>query len=154
MTEILKHIKEKNWSAAGESLFHKRYFFLALIIAVTALTAFAEVMEEVLEGDSHALDEKILLMFRDAGNPQSPLGPGWLEEIMRDITALGGTAILTLITLSSAVYLLTRRRRAQALYLICAVVTGMLVSNLIKMGIDRPRPDLVPHGSITYLPML
>jgi undecaprenyl-diphosphatase len=30
------------------------------------------------------------------------------------------------------------------------VAGGTLVSTLLKLGFDRPRPDLVPHGSFVY----
>jgi undecaprenyl-diphosphatase len=32
-----------------------------------------------------------------------------------------------------------------ALFVLAAVGGGQLVSTLLKLGIDRPRPDLVPH---------
>ena len=130
----------------------KPHFFIVLLLGFAALLGFAGVMEEVLEGESHAIDEQILLMMRDAANIQNPWGPGWLEEAMRDITGLGGTAILTLMTLGVSIYMIARHHKGQAVYLLCVVISGMTISNLIKLGIDRPRPDLVPHGSITYLP--
>lgn len=130
----------------------KPHILMALIIAAGALFGFGKILTEVLEGESRAVDEFILLKMRDAVDPSNPWGPGWLEEMMRDITALGGTAILTLVTLSTVIYLVAKQKRGQALYLFCAVSSGMVLSNLIKMGIDRPRPELVPHGSIVYLP--
>ena len=124
---------------------------VAIIACFFIFSFFGEVVDEVLEGDSHAMDERILLMFRDPGDIQSPLGPKWLEEMMRDFTALGGIGILTFVIIATVIYLLTKQRARHAIYLLSVVVTGTVLSNLMKIGFDRPRPDLVPHDSITYM---
>lgn len=130
---------------------HQPFVIGAIILCFFLFSFFGEVVDDVLEGDSHVLDEKILLMLRDPDNIQSPLGPGWLEEMMRDFTALGGIGLLTLVTAASAIYLLTVKRTRHAFYLLSVVATGTILSNLMKIGFDRPRPDLVPHDSITYM---
>jgi undecaprenyl-diphosphatase len=112
--------------------------------------AFVELAGDVQEGDTHALDSQLLLALRDPQNPANPLGPSWLEESARDITGLGGYAILTIITLATWAYLLMTRRQGAALLLLAAVVGGMLISTGLKMGFERPRPDLVPHAARVY----
>jgi len=42
----------------------------------------------VAEGETAALDRRVLLAFRSLGDPSDPLGPKWFEESVRDITAL------------------------------------------------------------------
>ncbi|MBP7242334.1 phosphatase PAP2 family protein [Amaricoccus sp.] len=102
------------------------------------------------EGETHGFDVAVLLALRDPGDPADPLGPGWVEEFARDVTALGGTGVLVMVTLTAAGYLwLTGRRGATALAL-GAAASGNAVSMLLKGGFDRPRPDLVPHGAVTY----
>lgn len=125
---------------------------MAIILCFFLFMAFGEVVDDVLEGDSHELDERILLSLRDPDDIQSPFGPPWLEEMMRDFTALGGIAVLALVTTASAVYLWVLKRRGHALYLTGVTITATLLSNVMKLGFDRPRPDLVPHHSITYMP--
>jgi undecaprenyl-diphosphatase len=134
-----------------EFILHEPWMLAVLFITVLTFSAFGEVVENVLEGKSRVLDHFILMLLRNPNNIQDPLGPPWLEEMMRDFTALGGIAVLTLVTLASAFYLLAVRKRLQALYLLSAVGTGTIISNIFKLGFDRPRPDLVPHGSITYM---
>src|SRR4028119_732219 len=73
--------------------------------------AFLEIAGEVLEGDITTFDRTLLLALRETGNPADPIGPGWLEEAARDITALGGHVVLSLITLATAAYLIMTRRR-------------------------------------------
>jgi undecaprenyl-diphosphatase len=121
-----------------------------LALAAAAIWWFAELAEDVIEGETYAFDERILLALRSATDPSDPLGPGWLEELMRDITALGSTWILTFITLAVAGFLALDRKTRAALFVVVAVGGGMLLSTLLKMSFDRPRPDLVPHGALVY----
>jgi undecaprenyl-diphosphatase len=121
-----------------------------LALAAAAVWVFAELADDVLEGETHAFDEWVLLALRSAGDRSDPLGPSWLEELMRDITALGSTGILTFVTLAVAGFLALDRKSHAALFLMVAVGGGMLLSTGLKMGFDRPRPDLVPHGAIVY----
>jgi undecaprenyl-diphosphatase len=120
---------------------------LALLAPAAAAWAFLELADEVGEGSTAALDEWLLLSLRSAADPADPLGPLWLQEMMRDFTALGGVGVLTLITLAAAGYLLIVHKWRAALAVLLAVGGGIVISQLIKAGIDRPRPDLVPHGS-------
>ena len=111
---------------------------------------FVEIAGEVLEGDSQAIDRKILVSLRAPGDLSDPIGPGWVEELMRDFTALGGNGILTLATILAAGALLLARKPHAAWALVVAVALGLTASLLLKEVFDRPRPDLVPHGSIVY----
>ena len=80
-------------------------------------------------------------------DPAEPLGPPWLAEMARDITALGGVAVLTLLTLLVASFLALRRLWHAVWLLLAAVGSGVLMSTVLKVVFERPRPDLVPHGS-------
>ena len=121
-------------------------FFLTLFVAL--FWAFAELADEVIEGATHDLDRDILLLLRKTQDISEPLGPLWFQEITRDITALGGVAILTMTTLATAGFFLLRRDFALMMYLLATVGGGIVASSLAKTAFDRPRPDLVPHGSI------
>lgn len=125
---------------------------LAALLALVAagVWIFAAIAEEMAEGETHAFDSALLLALRTPGNPADPLGPPWFEELARDVTALGGTGFLTFLTLATAGFLWLSRRRATALFLIAAVSSGILLSNTAKALFDRPRPDLVPHGTHVY----
>lgn len=127
-----------------------RATLLVLALFAGGLWAFIELADEVLEGETHAIDEAILVALRVPGDLSDPIGPGWLEEMMRDFTALGGTGVLTLLTAIVVVFLLVARLPRAALAVALAIGGGILLSTLLKSGFDRPRPDLVPHGSIVY----
>ncbi|PJI39585.1 phosphatase PAP2 family protein [Ferrovibrio sp.] len=119
-------------------------------IAAAGVWGFVALVDEVLDGEIHDIDGRLLLALRNARDISDPLGPRWFEELMRDITAFGGTGPLTFITLAGIVYLLLRRRLRTALFLFAAIAGGQLLSSLLKLGFDRPRPDLVPHGASVY----
>jgi undecaprenyl-diphosphatase len=123
---------------------------LALALLIGAVWGFVELADEVLEGETRALEEKLLLAMRNAEDLSDPLGPLWLEEMGRDFTALGGVGVLTLLTLSSLGFLLLRRQFHACLYIGVAVGGAILISSLLKTGFDRPRPDLVAYGSYVY----
>jgi undecaprenyl-diphosphatase len=122
----------------------------ALGLGAAAVWAFIELADEVLEGTVDGIDRRLLLALRDAADPSEPLGPGWFREMARDFTALGSTAVLGLVTAAAVGFLLLDRKRHAALAVLAAVLGGQLISTLLKMGFDRPRPDLVPHGALIY----
>ena len=123
---------------------------LILLAIALASWSFVELADEVIEGDTHATDRKVLLAMRAGDDLSDPIGPGWVEELGRDFTALGGTGISTLATVGVIGWLLLARKRRMALLVAVTVGTGIAVSLLLKEAFDRPRPDLVPHGSIVY----
>jgi undecaprenyl-diphosphatase len=122
------------------------------LLLVLAVWVFIEVADEVLEGEAAALDRRILLALREPGDPANPLGPRWLEEVWRDITALGGFAVLALMTVAVAGYLaLARQLRALAL-LATTTLGGLALSTLLKGAFARPRPDFVSHQAYVATP--
>ena len=115
-----------------------------------SLWLFISIAGEVLEGETSAWDRRLLLALRSAADPAVPWGPAWVQEMARDFTALGGVAVLTLVTLAVIGYLLLARKRHAAVAVFVAVAGGLVLSSLLKLGFDRPRPDLVPHASFVY----
>lgn len=123
---------------------------MAVALLVGGVWLFVELADEVLEGSTVTLDEQLLLALRNPGDLTDPLGPPWVEETMRDFTALGGGAILFLLTTGVVIYVIILRRWRTALLIGLAVIGGALLSQLLKGLFSRPRPDLVPHGSYVY----
>jgi undecaprenyl-diphosphatase len=122
----------------------------AVLVLVAATWAFVELADEVLEGDTQQLDEWAVRALRDNENPLDPLGPRWLEEAGRDLTALGGVVVLVVVTLAVCGYLLFAGKPHAAGFVLFAVVGGQVVSSILKMFFARPRPDVVPHLSHVY----
>lgn len=114
-------------------------------VAAGGLFVFFQLTGEVLEGETRAFDESVLLFFRSADDPGQAVGPFWLPLAMNDITALGGTTVLSMMTVLITGYLLLAKRRAIAIFTFASVVGGWLLSAALKLGVARPRPDIVPH---------
>jgi undecaprenyl-diphosphatase len=123
---------------------------LALLVFGLGLFAFLYLAGEVIEGETLRFDTWLLLALRVPGDTTDPLGPAWIEEMFRDFTALGGVGVLSLLTLISVGYLWLMGQRRVALFLLFAILGGLLLSSMLKSGFDRPRPDLVSHGSHIY----
>ncbi|MGB3222904.1 MAG: phosphatase PAP2 family protein [Desulforhopalus sp.] len=123
---------------------------VVLFLLFSALLGFVELAEEVMEGGTGSFDRTVLLAMRDASDPSSPIGPGWVEEMGRDITAPGSIVVLTMTTLAIIGFLLLDGKRRAALMLLIASVGALGISTMLKQAFDRPRPDLVPHASTLY----
>jgi undecaprenyl-diphosphatase len=124
---------------------------LVLCIAFAgAVWAFLNIAEEVSEGETREVDRAILLALRNPADLNDPIGPRTFEEAMRDVTALGGFTVLTLVTVVGVLLFLFHDRRRHAAVLAGAVLLAQLASELTKALYGRPRPDLVTHGSYVY----
>ena len=118
---------------------------IALGITAFGVLAFALIADETLEGETRGFDESILLALREPGDPTNPIGPAWLEHALLDITALGGYVILSMLVIGVAIYLIAAGKRGTALLVVGAVGSGTLLSETLKFGFARPRPDLMAH---------
>lgn len=121
---------------------------VALVVIAGGILAFLRLADVVVEGETEAFDRAVLLLFRDSANLAQGPGPDWLSGIMRDITALGGLAVLTFIVAVAALYLVLVGKRAAALFVVLAVTGGTLLSHGLKMLFARPRPDLIPLAPV------
>lgn len=118
---------------------------LAGLLIAGGLWGFFELLEFSQHETPHSFDTRLLLALREPGQLDNPIGSEKLQGWVRDITALGGVAVLVLLTALVAIYLLIAGKWQIALFVVAAVGGGQIVSTLLKLGIDRPRPDLVPH---------
>jgi undecaprenyl-diphosphatase len=110
---------------------------------------FIRLAQYVEQGEVARIDQRLILLMRSA-DPADPIGPLWFEEMMRDFTALGSLAVLGSLSIAAIVYLILIKKRETALMAFVAVGGGIVVSLLLKDFFDRPRPDLVPHGTHVY----
>ena len=140
MPTILRHLLRRIESRA----------LVWVIGSAGALWAFFGIASEVGEGETLALDRHILLALRNPANPTDPIGSRSFEEAMRDVTALGGVTVMVLVTIVGVLAFLMHRKRWHAGVLAATVLLADVSSEVLKHIYDRPRPDLVPHGSYVY----
>ena len=124
---------------------------LALILVAAGLAwAFLNIASEVGEGETLALDRHILLRLRNPADLSDPIGSRTFEEAMRDVTALGGFTVVTLVTVVAVIAFLIHRRWRHAAVMAGTVLLANFSASFAKAIYARPRPDLVPHGSYVY----
>jgi hypothetical protein len=97
---------------------------------------------QVSEGELLTFDKNVVRALRNSANPSVPIGP-WLQEAARNITSLGSTIVLGIISLAVVGYLFLARKPAEAWLMLGAVVGGIALNNLLKFAFARARPDFV-----------
>jgi undecaprenyl-diphosphatase len=127
------------------SLFHPR-----LLLPLAAACTFLGLALFILSGRSFAFDTSLVLLLRTPGDPATPLGPPWLHEAMRDLTALGSFVGLGFMTLTATLALWMCRHRGLAIGLALNVVAATLASTALKILIGRARPDIVEPAALTF----
>lgn len=122
---------------------------LAVLFVVGGTYAFKELADNVSEGDTLRFDLAIMRSLRRADDPAKPIGPDWTLEVGRDLTALGGVAFLSIVTVAVIVYLLIRRMHHAALLVFLATLGALALNVMLKEWVDRERPDdkELPHLS-------
>lgn len=129
---------------------HEFAMLAAVLVVLGGTLGFIKLADAVGEGKTLPFDEWAIQALRNPNDPADPIGPRWLEEMGRDFTALGGNAVLTLLTLAVAGFLWMRGMYQALALLAVAVLGGLLISSGLKELFDRPRPAIVPHLSHTY----
>ncbi|AOW15108.1 hypothetical protein LPB72_21545 [Hydrogenophaga crassostreae] len=98
---------------------------------------FLKLGSEVVEGETQGFDQRIL-HWAQALRAQHT----GLAEIMRDLTALGSEAVLTLLTVITVAYLALFGSKRLAALVAVAMISGTTLVNVFKDLFGRARPDL------------
>lgn len=122
---------------------------VAVLLAVVGIAAgvgtFALVATAVNAGDTQGFDRQILLAMRRPAD-LAPTGPPAFQQAARDITALGSSVVLGLITAIACGFLALDGKTHMGFFVCVSVTGGLTVSSLLKDVFQRPRPDLVPYA--------
>ncbi len=128
--------------ATASAAHPRRVPYIFAGMAALLLWGFGFVADEVLEGDTVAFDQAVTSVFREPGSLDDPWGPTWLEEAMRDVTAMGSFTILGFILIVTVLFLALSGKGRTALFVTASVIGGTIASTGFKMLFDRPRPDV------------
>lgn len=111
---------------------------LAGLAVVLLLLLFALLASEVFDGDTRSLDMQLL----QAAQRFRTTHP-WFGEVMRDLSGLGSTVVLSFVVLATVVYLALLSARTSAILVAASTAAGAaLVHLLLKPAFGRLRPDL------------
>ena len=129
---------------------HDRTVLFSLLVTTLAISAFLALADSISDQRDFHFDSWILRALRRPDNPGIPIGPHSLVEAVRDLSALGGVMVLTLLTLGVAGFLGLRRMYGAMWLVLGSTLGGMIAVTLLKNLFDRPRPSLVPHLSLVF----
>ena len=122
---------------------------LPLLLVVGGIWFFTVIADKVVGEEAGRLDTALILALREPGDTRDPIGPVWVEEMVRDFTAFGSTGPLLFLTFAVAGYFLLHRDYHMAALVLLTVLGAFALTLLLKQGFERPRPDLVPR--VTYV---
>jgi membrane protein DedA with SNARE-associated domain/membrane-associated phospholipid phosphatase len=108
---------------------------VGVLILVTAAWLFGAVVEDVLRADPLVMaDQRVALWLHRHATPT-------LTAVMRGISTLASSLVISLLTVLSALALALRRRWYWLLDLLLVVPGGALLNALLKDIFDRARPS-------------
>src|SRR3954470_20091327 len=136
---------------------HGVHVLVAVLLLVGGVLGFILIADRVQVGETKHFDDWAIHRLSKpdveppptAGSATVPVGPKWLREVGRALTALGGVTVLTLVTAAVAGYLLMARKFAAMWLVLAATAGGLLLSSLLKHAFQRERPN-VTHFSHVY----
>lgn len=109
-------------------------------LAIGGTWAFSEVAERVRAGTTQRFDDAVM---RWIGHHQYPA----LQSVMLEITALGTGTVVAMIVFVAGMFLWLNRHRHSAVLLVVATLGGLVLDALLKIGFNRPRPQIFTWGT-------
>ncbi|HMA24958.1 MAG TPA: phosphatase PAP2 family protein, partial [Gemmatimonadaceae bacterium] len=109
-------------------------------VAIVLTWAFSEVAERVRAGSTQGVDDAVM---RWMAAHQSP----GVQSAMLEITALGTSAVVAMIVFIAGLFLWLNHHKHSAILLIAATLGGMVLDGLLKIGFNRPRPQIFQWGT-------
>jgi undecaprenyl-diphosphatase len=127
------------------------FVLLAGLVFFSSVWGFLAIADMVENDKTRHFDEWCIQSLRQPEDPGTPIGPAWLGEMARDLTALGGHTLLILLVVAIAGHLLLMRRYCTLALLVGTMLGGLVLNPFLKNLYKRPRPALVPH--LSYVEM-
>lgn len=110
------------------------------VIAVAGTWIFSEIAERVRQGATQPFDDAVM---RWIGAHQNPT----VQTAMLEVTSLGTGTVVAMIVLVAGLFLWLNQHKHSAVLLVAATVGGIVLDNLLKIGFNRPRPQVFHWGT-------
>lgn len=110
------------------------------VLAIGCTWAFSELAEHVRAGTTQPFDDAVM---RWIGSHQNHA----VQSAMLEITALGTGTVVAMIVFIAGLFLWLNQHKHSAILLIVATLGGMVLDSLLKIGFDRPRPQIFKWGT-------
>jgi undecaprenyl-diphosphatase len=137
---VLKSRREiVRWLADRLTVVAAVWLAAGLAVSAFVIWGFFELIDAVVEGESRRFDRTVLLWIHSTF-------PGWLNEPMRIVTALGYYWFVVPL-LAVIVFLFYRRGwRLSAILLVVSTAGSILLTTVLKAVFERARPELFDSG--------
>jgi undecaprenyl-diphosphatase len=109
-------------------------------IAVLFTWAFSEFAGKVRKGATQPFDDAIMHWIGAHQNPT-------MRRVMLEVTSLGTGTVVGMIVLVAGMFLWLNHHRHSSILLIAATLGGLVLDNLLKIGFNRPRPQIFEWGT-------
>lgn len=109
-------------------------------IAIVCTYAFAKLAGHVQSGRTQKFDDAVMQWI---AAHQYPV----VEQTMLEVTALGTGVVVAMVVFVAAMFLWLNKHKHSALLLMIATFGGILLNSLLKLGFDRPRPQIFKWGT-------
>lgn len=110
------------------------------LIAIAGTYAFAKIAQLVRGGYTQRFDETVLRWMQAHQTP-------WLEALMIEVTMLGTWIVVLSIVSIAGLFLWLTRHQYSTVLLAVATAGGIGLNNILKIGFDRPRPQVFEWGT-------
>lgn len=117
---------------------------LGLVMLVSLLFV---VVDTPGPGGVGRLEARMIRSLRSAEQPDRMIGPPIVEESMRDFTALGGYAVVIMVSVCFSIFALLELSRETFWFFVVTVFGGFFLNVFLKTLVQRERPAIVPHLS-------
>lgn len=135
LASMVKHANASAFQSAERNSSLLKGMWVVFGLLVFAL-AFIRLGSEIGEGETTQFDTTILIYAQSYRGYHT-----WVAEVMRDLSGIGSTVSLTLITVLTVAYLAIFRKKRLALLVASAVLSGTLLVSVFKANFGRARPD-------------
>jgi undecaprenyl-diphosphatase len=109
-------------------------------IAIGCTWAFSELAERVRAGGTQGFDESVMRWIAMHQVPK-------LQMAMLEITSLGTGTVVAMIVFVAGLFLWLNSHKHSAVLLIAATLGALVLDGLLKIGFDRPRPQVFKWGT-------
>lgn len=120
-------------------------FLVVVFIIVFGAASILLLGDLLLGGTAPAIDNAILRALRNPDNLGDPRGSDALKEAFMDVTALGSSTVLVLMTVIILGFLFISGRLRTATFVVAVTLGGAMLNTGLKHSIARVRPVVVPQ---------
>lgn len=102
--------------------------------------SFAKFAGKVRKGSTQPFDDAVMHWVGAHQNQT-------VQRVMLEITSLGTGVVVGMIVLVTGMFLWLNHHRHSSILLIAATLGGLVLDNLLKIGFNRPRPQIFEWGT-------